>query len=54
MEVSNEFFSEIKRLGLKLAEVPIKIIYTDYSRSKGQSHTNSLNIIYKLLLRLFR
>src|SRR3989344_1103316 len=54
MKVSNDFFSEIKRLGLKLAEVPIKIIYTDYSRSKGQSHTNSLIIIYKLLLRLFR
>src|SRR5690606_31667259 len=54
MEVSNEIFSEIKRLKLRLEEVPIKVIYTEYSRSKGQSNTNSFNIVLKLLLRLFR
>ena len=54
MEVSNELFSEIKHLNLRLAEVPIKIIYTDYSRSKGQSNSNAINIVYKLFLRLFR
>jgi len=54
MEVSSEFFSEIRRLNLKMREVPIKVIYTDYSRSKGQSNTNALNILYKLVLRLFR
>jgi glycosyltransferase involved in cell wall biosynthesis len=37
MEVSNEFFSEVKRHRLRLSEVPIKVIYTDYSRSKGQN-----------------
>lgn len=54
MEVSNEFFAEIKRHKLNLKEVPIKIIYTKYSRSKGQSNLNSINIVVKLFLRLFR
>lgn len=54
MEVSSELFSEIKRLQLKLAEVPIKVLYTDYSRAKGQSNTNAIPILYKLVLRLFR
>lgn len=54
MEVSNELFSEIKRLKLRLTELPIKIIYTDYSRAKGQSNSNAINIITKLFLRLFR
>lgn len=54
MEVSNEFFSEIKRHKLKLAEVPIRVIYTDYSRSKGQKNSNAVDVGVKLLLRLFR
>ncbi len=54
MEVSSELFSEIKRLKLRLVEIPIKVIYTEYSRSKGQSNTNAINIIFKLILRLFR
>lgn len=54
MEVSNEFFSEIKRHKLRLAEVPIKVIYTDYSRSKGQKNSNAVDVGVKLLLRLFR
>lgn len=54
MEVSNEFFSEIKRLRLRLTEVPIRVIYTDYSKAKGQTNLNSLNVIWKLLIRLFR
>lgn len=54
MEVSNELLSEIKRLQLRLTEVPITVIYTEYSRAKGQSNSNAINIIIKLLLRLFR
>jgi len=54
MEVSNEFFSEIKRHKLRLAEVPIRVIYTDYSRAKGQKNSNALDVGVKLLLRLFR
>lgn len=54
MEVSSEFFSEIRRLRLRLTEVPIKVIYTQYSRRKGQSNLNAIHIIFKLILRLFR
>ena len=54
MEVSNEFFCEIKRNKLRLLEVPIKVIYSDYSRSKGQKNSNAFDVGVKLLLRLFR
>ncbi len=54
MEVSSEFFGEIKKNKLRLIEVPIKVIYTPYSRQKGQNNLNSLSIGWKLLLRLFR
>ncbi len=54
MEVSSEFFAEIKKHKLKLTEIPIRVIYTDYSRMKGQTNLNSIMVGWKLLLRLFR
>lgn len=54
MEVSNEFFTEIKRHHLNFTEVPIKVIYTDYSMSKGVKPANVFAIIFRLLLRLVR
>lgn len=54
MEVSSEIFSEVKKHHLKVTEVPIRIIYTPYSRSKGQDNLNALAVLYKLLLRLVR
>ena len=54
MEVSSELFSEIKRLKLRVAEVPISVIYTQYSRKKGQSNLNALGVLARLLLRLAR
>ena len=54
MEVSSEFFSEIKKNRLKLAKVPIKVIYTEYSRAKGQSNMNSINVLVKLVMRRAR
>jgi UDP-N-acetylglucosamine---dolichyl-phosphate N-acetylglucosaminyltransferase len=54
MEVSSEFFYEIKKHDLKMVEVPIKVIYTKYSRAKGQQNLNALNILVKLVMRLFR
>jgi len=54
MEVSNELFLQIKKHHLKYTEVPIKVIYTDYSIKKGQKSSNAFAIIFKLLLRLFR
>ncbi|MFH0942929.1 MAG: glycosyltransferase family 2 protein [Candidatus Beckwithbacteria bacterium] len=54
MEVSNEFFTEIKRHHLKYSEVPIKVIYTDYSLAKGVKPGNVFAILFRLLLRLVR
>jgi len=54
MEVSSEIIAESKRLGLRLSEVPIEAIYTEYSRRKGQTIWNSFNVVYKLLLRRAR
>jgi glycosyltransferase involved in cell wall biosynthesis len=54
MEVSSEIFREIKKNNLSFYEAPIKTVYTDYSRFKGQPISNSLNVFIQLLLRLFR
>lgn len=54
MEVSNEFFSEIKKHKLRFTEVPIKVIYTPYSIAKGVKPGNVFAIIFRLLLRLVR
>lgn len=54
MEASNEFFAEIKKHKLRLAEVPIRVIYTDYSLAKGQKASNAFAIVFRLLLRLAR
>lgn len=51
MEVSSEIVAEIRRKGLRLAEVPIRAIYTDYSLAKGNSFWVGLKTVYKLLLR---
>jgi glycosyltransferase involved in cell wall biosynthesis len=49
MEVSSEFFSEIKRLNFKRTEIPIHIRYTEYSLSKGQGNTAGFGVLLKLL-----
>lgn len=54
MEVSSEIFHEIRKYKFRLKEVPIKVIYTSYSRKKGQENLNALKILLKLTLRLFR
>ena len=54
MEVSSEIFKEINRHNLQFVEVPIKVIYTDYSKTKGQKLTNAGSIFLQLFLRLLR
>lgn len=36
---------------LKVAELPVDILYTDYSRAKGQSLINGVNILFDISLR---
>ena len=52
MEVSSEFFAEIKKNHLKFTEIPIKVKYTKYSLSKGQSNSNSFLVLIKLIYKL--
>ncbi len=54
MEVSTEFFKEIKRNNLTFSEVAIKPIYTIYSRNKGQKNLNALDVFYKIFLSIAR
>lgn len=50
MEVSTDFFNQAKEKKLKMKEVSIKPIYTDYSIKKGQNFLNSFNIISRLTI----
>ena len=51
MAHASQIVSEIGRLKLRYAELPVHIIYTDYSRSKGQSLWNSVNILSDLIVK---
>lgn len=50
-EFCSEIIIEAKRQKLKIAEVPVKVIYSQYSKKKGQSIFNGTNIVIKLLFR---
>lgn len=49
MAHASEIVRQLGATGLPWAEHPVHIAYTDYSRSKGQSLWNSVNILVDLL-----
>lgn len=51
MAHASEIVEEIGRHGLTVREHPVHILYTDYSRAKGQSVLNSVNIVIDMLFR---
>ena len=51
MAHATEVVAEISRHDLRYAEYPVHILYTDYSRSKGQSVWNSVNILSDLFVK---
>lgn len=51
MAHASEIIEEVGRHGLSVREHPVHILYTDYSRSKGQSMLNSVNIVIDMLFR---
>jgi len=52
---ATEILEQIHRAGLRYRELPTLVRYTDYSQRKGQSVTNSVNLIVDLLLhKIFR
>ncbi|MBK8869150.1 MAG: glycosyltransferase family 2 protein [Dermatophilaceae bacterium] len=46
---ASEIVTRIQELNLKYEEIPVTIIYSDYSRSKGQSVLNAINIAFDVI-----
>ncbi|MGZ4507544.1 MAG: glycosyltransferase family 2 protein [Blastococcus sp.] len=51
MAHASEIVEQIGSGGFRYAEHPVHIIYTDYSRSKGQSMLNSVNIVTEMFFK---
>ena len=54
MAYASELETAVARSGLPWAELPTTVLYTDYSRSKGQHNSNAVNIVFDLALRRLR
>lgn len=50
-EFCSEMLWRAKQQGMSINEYPIKAVYTEYSKSKGQNNWNAINIIKSLLKR---
>jgi hypothetical protein len=51
MAHASEIVDQLGRARVRHVEHPVHILYTDYSKSKGQSVLNSVNILAELLYR---
>lgn len=51
MAHASELVDKIGRAKVRWAEHPTHIIYSDYSKAKGQSLLNSVNILFELIFR---
>jgi hypothetical protein len=49
MAHASEFVTTVGRHGFRYAEHPVTILYTDYSKAKGQPLLNSVNILFDLI-----
>lgn len=54
MAHASEILDQVASSGLAYVECPVTIRYTDYSKAKGQSGLNSLNIVIDLVLQGLR
>ncbi len=50
MAHASEIISQIAKLKFRYAEVPVEVLYSDYSKAKGQKMSNSLSIVIELFL----
>lgn len=50
MAHATEILSQIRKHNLRYTELPTHIIYTDYSKEKGQSWSNAFNILLDLFI----
>lgn len=51
MAHASEIVGQIGKKKLRYAEEPVQVIYTEYSRAKGQSLWNSVNILGELFIK---
>lgn len=51
MAHASEILEIIRENNFSYTEIPVKIVYTDYSKAKGQSIFNAVNISFDVLLR---
>jgi glycosyltransferase involved in cell wall biosynthesis len=54
MAYASELQYAISSRGLSYVEEPVSVIYTEYSRRKGQSNINAVNIVFDLAARRMR
>jgi len=54
MAYASELLSAIVPNGLSYVEVPTTVNYTEYSRAKGQTNLNAVNILFDLAVRRMR
>jgi glycosyltransferase involved in cell wall biosynthesis len=53
-EICSEIIGEIVRNDLSYKSLPIKAVYTNYSKAKGQHFLNGVNLILQLFERMMR
>jgi hypothetical protein len=51
MSHASEIVHQIAKARLAWREYPVEILYTEYSKRKGQSLLNSINILIDLIVR---
>ncbi|MEO7421028.1 MAG: glycosyltransferase family 2 protein [Ornithinibacter sp.] len=51
MAHASELVAQIGEMRVRYGEAPVHILYTDYSKTKGQSLWNSVNILVELMFR---
>lgn len=51
MAHGTEIIAQLGRTKLPYAEEPVEVLYTEYSKAKGQSLLNSVNILIDLIIR---
>jgi len=50
MSHASEILSQVASLKLRYKEIPIEVAYTSYSRRKGQSVWNGINILWEMII----
>ena len=50
MAHASEIVDQVGALGLRMVEAPVTVIYTSYSLAKGQRLSNSISILFELLI----